>query len=45
LGAIARVQIVRYGETYMRRVQLLAPTDEGMDNDGLLYYSFHGGLR
>jgi hypothetical protein len=40
-----RVQIVRDGKTYIRRVQLLAPTDESTDNDGLLYYSFHAGLR
>jgi hypothetical protein len=45
MGAIARVQIVRDGKTYIRRVQLLAPTDESTDNDGLLYYSFHAGLR
>jgi hypothetical protein len=45
MGAIARVQIVREGKTYIRRVQLLAPTDESTDADGLLYYSFHAGLR
>jgi hypothetical protein len=34
------------GKTYTRRVQLLAATDEAADdNDGLLYYSFHAGLR
>lgn len=45
MGAIARVQIVRDGKAYIRRVQLLAPTDESTDNNGLLYYSFHAGLR
>ena len=45
MGAIARVQIVRDGKLATRRVQLLAPTDEINDADGLLYYSFHAGLR
>jgi len=46
MGAIARVQITRDGKTFLRRVQLLAPTDEEMNGaDGLLYYSFHAGLR
>jgi hypothetical protein len=45
MGAIARVQIVRDGKPAIRRVQLLAPTDEMTDADGLLYYSFHAGLR
>jgi hypothetical protein len=45
MGAIARVQIVRDGKPAIRRVQLLAPTDEITDADGLLYYSFHAGLR
>ena len=47
MGAIARVQIIRDGKPAIRRVQLLAPTDEiiDADGDGLLYYSFHAGLR
>jgi hypothetical protein len=45
MGAIARVQIVRDGKTAIRRVQLLAPTDEITDANGLLYYSFHAELR
>jgi hypothetical protein len=46
MGAMARVQIVRDGKRFLRRVQLLAPTDEEIDDsDGLLYYSFHAGLR
>jgi hypothetical protein len=45
MGAIARVQIVRDGKPATRRVQLLAPTDEMNDGEGLLYYSFHAGLR
>jgi hypothetical protein len=44
MGAIARVQIIRDGKPAIRRVQLLAPTDEITDADGLLYYSFHAGL-
>src|SRR3954471_24819345 len=45
MGAIARVQIIRDGKPATRRVQLLAATDEINDTDGLLYYSFHAGLR
>jgi Initiator Replication protein len=46
MGAIARVEITRDGKRFLRRVQLLAPTDEEMNSgDGLLYYSFHAGLR
>jgi hypothetical protein len=45
MGAIARVQIVRDGKPATRRVQLLALTEEINDTDGLLYYSFHAGLR
>src|SRR5271168_3811501 len=41
MGAIAHLRIVRDdGKTYTRRVQLLSTTDEGIDEDGLLYYSF-----
>jgi Initiator Replication protein len=46
MGAIARVQIMRDGKRFLRRVQLLAPTDEEINEaEGLLYYSFHAGLR
>src|SRR5271170_3009913 len=46
MAAIARVQVVRDGKPFLRRVQLLAPTDEEINRaDGLLYYSFHAGLR
>jgi len=45
MGAIARVQIERDGKPAMRRVQLLALTEEINDAEGLLYYSFHAGLR
>lgn len=46
MGAIAQVRVVRDdGKTYTRRVQLLSSTDEAIDNDGLLYYSFTAGVR
>ncbi|MBV9826043.1 MAG: replication initiation protein [Alphaproteobacteria bacterium] len=46
MGAIAQVSIEREdGKSYTRRVQLLSSTDEAIDNDGLLYYSFTAGLR
>jgi hypothetical protein len=46
MAAIVQVRIVRDdGKTYIRRVQLLSTTDEGTDENGLLYYSFTAGLR
>ena len=46
MGAVAQLRIVRDdGKQYTRRVQLLSTTDEGTDEDGLLYYSFPAGLR
>jgi hypothetical protein len=45
MGALAVVKVMRDGKPYTRKVQLLAPTDESDDADGLLYYSFHAGLR
>lgn len=46
MSAIVQVRIVRGdGKTYIRRVQLLSTTDEGTDENGLLYYNFTAGLR
>jgi hypothetical protein len=46
MGAVAQVRIVRDdGKSYIRRVQLLSTTDEGTDENGLLYYNFTAGLR
>lgn len=45
MAAIARLEIVREGKRYIRRVQLLGATDEGREDDGLLYYRFPAELR
>jgi hypothetical protein len=46
MGAVAQVRMVREdGKSYTRRVQLLSTTDEGIDEDGLLYYNFTAALR
>jgi hypothetical protein len=46
MSAIVQVRITRPdGKPYIRRVQLLSTTDEGTDEDGLLYYNFTAGLR
>jgi Initiator Rep protein, WH2/Initiator Replication protein, WH1 len=45
MAVIARVRIVKDGKPAIRRVQLLAPNDEEIDENGLLHYSFHAGLR
>lgn len=45
MAAIARLEIERDGKRYIRRVQLLGATDEGREDDGLLYYRFPAELR
>ena len=45
MASIARLQIERDGKRYIRRVQLLGATDEGRDDDFLLYYRFPPELR
>jgi Initiator Replication protein len=46
MSAIVQVRVVRDdGKSYIRRVQLLSTTDEGTDENGLLYYNFTAGLR
>src|SRR5512132_1853327 len=45
MSAIARLEIEREGKRYIRRVQLLGSTDEGRDEDGVLYYCFPAELR
>lgn len=45
MGSIARLEIERDGKRYIRRVQLLGATDEGKEDDGILYYRFPGELR
>lgn len=45
MAAIARLEIERDGKRYTRRVQLLGATDEGREDDGLLYYRFPAELR
>lgn len=46
MATIVQVRIVRDdGKSYIRRVQLLSTTDEGTDENGLLYYNFTAGLR
>lgn len=45
MASIARLQIERDGKRYIRRVQLLGATDEGRDDDSLLYYRFPPELR
>jgi Initiator Replication protein len=45
MAAIARLEIEQDGKRYTRRVQLLGATDEGRDDDGLLYYRFPSELR
>ena len=45
MSAIARLEIERDGKRYIRRVQLLGATDEGREDDALLYYRFPSELR
>jgi hypothetical protein len=45
MSAIARLEVERDGKLYIRRVQLLGATDEGKEDDGLLYYRFPSELR
>jgi hypothetical protein len=46
MAAIARLEIEDgRGKRYIRRVQLLGATDEGRDEDGILYYRFPAELR
>ena len=45
MGSIARLEIEREGKRYIRRVQLLGATDEGKEDDGILYYRFPAELR
>lgn len=45
MASIARLEIQIEGRRYIRRVQLLGPTDEGVDGDGLLRYRFPLELR
>ena len=45
MASIARLEIELDGKLYVRRVQLLGATDEGRENDGLLYYRFPSELR
>jgi replication initiator protein len=45
MSAIARLEIEKEGKRYIRRVQLLGATDEGRDEDGVLYYCFPAELR
>jgi Initiator Rep protein, WH2/Initiator Replication protein, WH1 len=45
MAAIARLEIERDGKRYIRRVQLLGATDEGREDDALLYYRFPAELR
>src|SRR5512144_2363492 len=45
MGSIARLEINIEGKRYIRRVQLLGPTDEGLEEASLLYYRFPLELR
>lgn len=45
MAAIARLEIDREGKLFIRRVQLLGATDEGKEEDSILYYRFPQELR
>jgi hypothetical protein len=45
MGSIARLEIEIEGRRYIRRVQLLGATDEGIEEASLLYYRFPLELR
>jgi plasmid replication initiation protein len=45
MAAIARLEIEISGKRYIRRVQLLGSTDEGLEEASLLYYRFPLELR
>lgn len=45
MASIARLEIEIEGKRYIRRVQLLGATDEGMDADGVFRYRFPLELR